>query len=681
MTDDPHSDRWSDRNPFVLVKSNDLDDAQIQRFWVDFGGKANVVGPSFFSPMSPMPTILVGGKGSGKTHLMRYHSFAVQSIRFGSAEDWTERLRNDRYLGIYTRAGGLQAERFQGRGIADDQWREVFAYYSELWYAQEMVAVLRRLRTHLPALRDREAAVARGLVGCFDDPPASTMPGGFDTLAEMLHAAQKDLDLGVNEAAFTRKLHPRIRASRGSLIFGFPQVIASEVHPVKDLLFTYYVDEYENLSIPQQKYINTLVREHQEPTTLRIGARAYGMRTYDTFSIDEPLKGGSEFDLLQLDAHFRSDRRAYNDFSRDVVKRRLEEYGRPLSRGALDSLFEHDGWRRLGLLDEDGLLARSGQYRSRPHFKRLREKLKGVLDPERTRTIVENLHSPESMILEKAALYMFFQAWAAEKDLVAASELIKRWLATSNRGDQKNPLKEKISHFRNEFVGQLLRDAKKPHTYAGLTTFITMSEGLPRALLTTLKHIFGWAAFRGEWQEGRPTISAETQRKGVLEASEWFLTDLRQGGPLGLEIQSAIKRLAELFRVNHLADKPVECSVIGFSVDMETLSARARNVLEEAEKRSFLVKIQAGERDRNSKRIREKFQLSRMLCPYYGLPISRRGTIRLDADAAEAIFDSQRNDEFAAVVKEWEQRVNAPFGRARRRRIRQTGTQPIDRLI
>ena len=679
MMEEPHNEPSPHRNPFVLVKSNDLSDAQIQRFWVDFRHRADVSGPGFFSPISPMPTIIVGGKGSGKTHLMRYHSFSVQAIRFGSGGDWTELLANDGYVGIYTRAGGLQAERFQGKGITEEQWREVFSYYTELWYAQETVAILRELVNHLPDLRKREKAVAKGFVACFDDLPQTRRLDGFSGLADMLQRVQRKLDLDINEAAFKRRLRPRIRASRGSLIFGFPQVVAAEVPAMNEVLFSYYVDEYENFSILQQKYINTLVREHQAPSTLRIGARAYGMRTYETYSAQELLKEGSEFELLQLDSHFRSDRAAYKEFSRSLVRRRLEEHGITVSERTLDSLFDSSPSRRKLLSIGDNLFDGDRNYRNRPHFRRLRATLKGVLDKARIGRVVDNLHAPTSPLLEKAALYTFFQAWATDRDLVAAAVEIDRLKADFLSGNKQNALRARISHFGNDFVGQLLRDARQPPSFAGLTTFISISEGLPRALLTTLKHIFSWATFRGEWRDGAGRISVDTQRKGVLEASEWFLNDLRQGGNLGFEIQSAMRRLSELFRLNHLGDKPIECSLIAFSVDTEALNARAREVLQEAEMRSFLVRVPAGERDRNSTRIRDKYQLSKMLCPHYRLPITRRGTIRLDVATAEAIFDLRRDGDFARVVKEWDRRINAPFARARRRPAQPKG--PVGRLI
>jgi hypothetical protein len=78
----------SDRveNPFGLTKANDLSDDQIQSLWVDIASQESPT--SLFSAgrfSSPMPTFILGGKGSGKTHLMRYASYPLQKLRYQKA--------------------------------------------------------------------------------------------------------------------------------------------------------------------------------------------------------------------------------------------------------------------------------------------------------------------------------------------------------------------------------------------------------------------------------------------------------------------------------------------------------------------------------------------------------------------------------------------------------------------
>ena len=56
-------------NPFEITKAVDFTDLEIDQLWVDWpapGGFAE-----FVNIRSPMPRIVLGGKGTGRTHLMR----------------------------------------------------------------------------------------------------------------------------------------------------------------------------------------------------------------------------------------------------------------------------------------------------------------------------------------------------------------------------------------------------------------------------------------------------------------------------------------------------------------------------------------------------------------------------------------------------------------------------------
>src|SRR5690349_18822686 len=123
-------------NPFSITKAVDLNDDQILQFWVRTPGTGDDA-TDLVRPTSPMPMFLLGGKGSGKTHLMRYHSFELQSLRFREMGlDLRAGVQFDRYIGMYVRCSGLNSGRFSGKRQSDDLWREMFAYYVELWLAQ-----------------------------------------------------------------------------------------------------------------------------------------------------------------------------------------------------------------------------------------------------------------------------------------------------------------------------------------------------------------------------------------------------------------------------------------------------------------------------------------------------------------------------------------------------------------
>jgi len=364
-------------NPFNITKAVDFSDQEIHAYWVDITegrGFAEMV-----KPTSPMPMLILGGKGSGKTHLMRHISYALQKIRH--AENLLEGIKSDGYLGIYLRCGGLNAARFSGKGQPEDAWIEVFAYYFELWIGQLLLATIIDLSTHSDELVSKEPDACRELAMLFDV-PVNSCPSSFSAILSHLRELQRSLDAAVNNCAITRQLNARIELSRGSFTFGMPRILSTHLLPLRDTLYVFLIDEFENLTEAQQKHVNTLIREKERPCTFKIGARLYGMRTYRTYSADEDNKEGSEHETLRLDSRLRSKVSQYSTFAQRLIVKRLAEYGY-ISPGAG---FEDSGEQCLGELfdvtpssdlplEETTYIIEKFRGRERPYFKTLREKL------------------------------------------------------------------------------------------------------------------------------------------------------------------------------------------------------------------------------------------------------------------------------------------------------------------
>ena len=187
-----------------------------------------------------------------------------------------------------------------------------------------------------------------------------------------------------------------------------------------------------------------------------------------------------------------------------------------------------------------------------------------------------------------------------------------------------------------------------------------MSGGLPRALLTTLRNVFDWAIYNGEDPMTRGGISIEAQRRGVNKASDWFFNNIRTAGADGVLIQSATDRLAQIFRTNRFADRPVECSLNSFSVAEHKLDDETRRILRLCENRSLLNRVVGGQKHRNTERVEMKFQLHPMLCPRWQLQLARRGALPLTPEETQTIFDFGREDDFQEFLRSF--RLARTFG-------------------
>ena len=526
---------------------------------------------------SPMARIIRGGKGSGRTHIMRYFSSQVQSLR--GSHGPLQQMLQDGVVGIYVVCSGLNASRFNGRGQSDDTWKAIFPYYADLWLAQAALRAFSKVAEVNPPSLDAQRRI--------NDEIGSSLIGSnigtgktLSELANSLFQMQSEVDRAVNNASLNpiEPLNLTINSSPGTLVFGIPTALRRHYTPFQDIRFLYLIDEFENFDVAQQQYVHTLVREKVNGVSFMIGVRTYGLRTLSTLSAGEENRHGSEFEEIRPDLNYAiDDRKKYADFCVQVVGRRLarcgllEETSTEHIRDMLDNFFEVPD-----RFFEERLVLEQPKGRERRYIRLLNRQLDDLvkasnmsaLSPQDSDLIIQAIQVPSRPLLEKVNALIIYRAWADGSDLVEkAKEIIDERLPPDDSGIvPPNETQQKIlEHYATDLKDQLLRDFRRPPIYAGVKDFIEMSDGLPRNLLVLLKNVYRWSMFKGEDPFRGGTISLVSQRMGVLEASNWFLSDAKPLGEEGVYVIDAIYRLGEMFRKLRFTDKPVECSAASFS--------------------------------------------------------------------------------------------------------------------
>jgi len=649
-------------NPFNLTKASDYSDLQVKEFWVDMvnGGNGLV---ELLKPKSLLPMFLLGGKGSGKTHLLRYCSSAVQGLLH---EELRAAISKEQYIAAYTSADGLNVHRFAGKGQSDDIWEGIFAFSFELWLVGSLLGALR------PAIVDEELkseawndAFVAQVFKLLHVVPEQKI-AGFDDLVEYLNGLRRNVDLIVNNSAISRSLAGiQITFNPGDLVFGIPKIIAELCTFAENAIFVYLIDEVENLTEQQQRFLNTLVRYRKGNTTLRIGARLYGIKTAATLGSGEPIKRDAEFETIVLDAELRDHPDQYEKLAVNLILKRLEPYfpTQMLTEASLAEKFEEPVTTNYYQnLAHELVKARDASGKDRPHLKQLKNHASRVIgDAGVADQLVEALKYDPNPVLEKTNILAFYKRLNKGCDpLALANEVRGEANAFLEHGvSSAQRYYELYSHFSSDLFAQLCRDYGKKPMYAGFKTLIRISQGVPRNLLSLLKHIYRRSVFMGESPFCNGLISVSAQMQGVQDAAEWFWEDA-QPDSHGTVVRNAVEHIGTLMRSVRYSDSPSECDLCSFRVNVGTLSESARQALKMAENWSFIVRVSGNSGAKNDDVVLAKYQVNPMLAARWGLSESRRGAIELKGELAEAMFVEQDESKVTALINDRVDAMNLP---------------------
>lgn len=661
-------------NPFAVTKATEFSDTEIFKQWVDFSDNNSTLN-SILNPREQMPKFILGSKGCGKTHLLRYYSYPIQKLKWINL---SEVIANDQYIGIYAVFGGINSSRFSRKGLREEQWEKIFEYYLELYLASKLLDTIQDIIKNLEIpsykLKDVFSNINNTILKKTSDYEFETIEG----IVAYLTDARNNIDYIVNNSALTRNINLttlQINFNPGDLIFGIPKLFSKSIDEFKNLKFIYILDELEKFSESQKMYINTLVWDKQYPCTFWIGARNYGYTTNKT-KTQEELRQGSEFELVKLDEIIRSNEHQYSKFAKllcykritkHILKKNLKNDIDNLSK-VLDDFFEcHDEIDLIKLITVNYL------KKDLPHVEKLHKKLvdgfnrgltPGVKKNEEIEDIIKRLRYSENPILEKLKFFFFYKLWSDNKNLINSSIEVNEEFSNHLKG-RKSKFDNLLEKYRKDIIAQLLFETGNKAVYfSGIEDLIDISWGNPRSFLVILKKIYQWSLFYGEKPFREGLISTKAQNEGIFDASKWFYEDAEVIGSEGKNLYTCIANLAEYFKGIRYSDKPSEISVVAFFIKNNNITDTTNRFIRLAVDHSFIIKIPDGRKDKNSDRVDNLYQINKMLAPLYRLPTARRGTINLNFDLAESIFNPEKHREFNQIYREAIGKMTAPeFGK------------------
>lgn len=126
-------------NPFSFAKASDYSDEEINKLWIDIS--ENFV-EAVIEPTLRKSKFILGGKGTGKTHLLRHYSYNATKLRSSNLTG-LDIVNQHQSLGVFLRANALDASRFICLNDIDiSKWQQLFGVHLELKLAEDLLSIL-----------------------------------------------------------------------------------------------------------------------------------------------------------------------------------------------------------------------------------------------------------------------------------------------------------------------------------------------------------------------------------------------------------------------------------------------------------------------------------------------------------------------------------------------------------
>lgn len=652
-------------NPFDITKAVDYTDSDIYKYWVDLGDD-NQGFEGLIKPDTLMPMIIVGSKGSGKTHVMKYFSYELQKIRCqAEASSMREGLVREKFIGIYIRCSGFNSDKFNGKGVDDEIWSILHSYFWELWVGERLINVLIDLRENGSINEVNEEEIVSDIMGMFLKKKEGIKT--FEALNDYFIELQRGVDYQVQNFMFLGLERPQVEVllTTAKLTYGIPALLKEKIPFFKNKYILYLIDELENFSAEQQQLIQTLIREKPVACTFRVGTRPYGVRTLKTLRGVEENHDGAEFQAVILDEFLRN-YKYYPKYVTDILINRLRNSGISLPREfSLESLFEEQ--TNSDIFKQ---VASKKDRQSRSYMATLETKLTKIpLQKEVIAEIMFNMAYPDDILIERTNVFLMYSAIKDNKErsieayVNASKEIAKSARSYVVDGSRDNLHATKLEKYKQDLVDTLAREGRVEIPYNGLSKLIELSCGTPRTILCLLKAAFNnqyYNTGKVPFEEGRK-LTVKSQRIGIESTYDWFFEENRIPSMAQARATDAIMRLGDYLRKARFADLPPQCSINIFTLNAGQLSPNARMVFEALLSYSYIVQTDE-RRQINSDNKTHVYQLNKILYPKYELALSKRGAINFNPEDAECIFNLEMTADYDAFVDRKMKGYNFPFG-------------------
>ena len=561
--------------------------------------------PYYFTTLKDhRPCILQGGRGTGKTTVLRGLSYQGQ---YAILNESIQRLDENNFVGIYYRVNTNHAHAFQGRGISEADWGSIYAHFFNLLICWE---ISKYLKWHFKKKSDDEVLSSHSCCLIARSLHINKEIGSFETLCRELEKAMYSFQSNVNN--LNKENIPPLSMPGDPINIFVEQALG--LKQLEGKMFYLLIDEYENLLDSQQQIMNSLLKHVPETYTFKIGVRELGWRVKYTLNKLELLNDPADYSLINITEQFSTNDKNndFASFALNVCNKRINE------------LFDGDVDENQFSI-ENSLPGMSIEEES--------ELLK-VSSSDYCRAFEEFEHK-SGKVLDIHPLYKFFLAYWADIHHDSIKDTVRNYEYNTRSWDQR------YDNYKYSLLFKIRRGRGQggiQKYYAGWNTFVKLANGNIRYIMELVyKSCYLYLQDNGDITK---PIPFDKQTEAAQEVGKKNLIELEGTWKDGVQITKLVMTLGSLFgKIAAYRGKSAP-ELVQFDIEGE-MSDRTRDIINASVMNLAMVRMSTNKMSGNDIKAYQ-YSLHPIFAPYFQFSFRRKRKLSLSDAELLGCIDSPK---------------------------------------